>query len=227
MTSDATWRAPIRWNYLADRAREKRRIFISLCDPFDDWEGQVEDHNGQRCTIDGKPLTLDILRERMWELVDATQNLQWLLFTKRPQNVRRMIAPCVVEPLFNAGKSLYHRQNVCLAVSISTQSTIDTYVPRLLELRDLFPVIALSIEPMLGAVELGPALQGLDWVIAGGESGPGHRSCSVKWIQNVADECCRASVAFWCKQDSDYKSGQQGRIPEALWKIKELPVWPQ
>lgn len=63
----------------------------------------------------------------------------------------------------------------------------------------------------------------LHWLIAGGESGPGHRPCEIEWFASLARQCAAAGVAFHMKQDSGPRPGTQGRIPDALWRLKEFP----
>lgn len=63
----------------------------------------------------------------------------------------------------------------------------------------------------------------LHWIIAGGESGPGYRPAEVFWFSALADQCAAANVPFFMKQDSGHRSGQQGRIPDDLWALKQMP----
>ena len=60
-------------------------------------------------------------------------------------------------------------------------------------------------------------------VIAGGESGPNARPCQIEWIVDIAQQCKAAGVALFVRQDSGPKAGQQGRIPDDIWAIKEHP----
>jgi protein gp37 len=57
----------------------------------------------------------------------------------------------------------------------------------------------LSLEPLLGPL---PSLDltGIDWVIAGGESGPGHRPVDLDWIRDLRDRCAARNIAFFFKQ---------------------------
>ena len=66
------WNDPIRWNREAEKAHERRRVFPSMCDPFEDRPDLVEP------------------RQRMFALIDQTPWLDWLLCTKRPENIQRM-----------------------------------------------------------------------------------------------------------------------------------------
>ncbi len=76
----------------------------------------------------------------------------------------------------------------------------------------------LSCEPLLGPLELD--LDGIHWVIVGGESGPGHRPMAPKWAQAVRDQCARARVPFFFKQVG-------GRTPKAGGRLLEGREWNQ
>jgi len=68
----------------------------------------------------------------------------------------------------------------------------------------------LSIEPLIGAV--GPInLNGIDWVIAGGESGPGARPIHLEWVREVRDQCQVQKVAFFFKQWGGIRPKSGGR----------------
>ncbi len=66
-------------------------------------------------------------------------------------------------------------------------------------------------------------LTGIDWLIAGGESGPGHRPMRVEWMRDLHDACRMSGTAWFAKQDSGARAGQQGRIPDDLW-VHEWPA---
>jgi protein gp37 len=238
--SDAGWREPLKWNRDAQAAGERRRVFCaSLADVFEDWQGPILSHDGERLyrTKNGKyatladipvvcedPATLDDLRRDLFKLIDATPWLDWLLLTKRPENIRRMwAAKDDVRPIFpgapgKLGEPLpckvtgAHRSNVWLGTSISDQKTADEFVPRLLKNRDLAPVLFLSCEPLLGPINLVPHFkagsnefvnsQGIncDWVIVGGESGPHARECNIVWVRSIVEQCKAAGVPVFVKQ---------------------------
>ena len=99
--------------------------------------------------------------------------------------------------------------NVWIGVSVET----DRYSFRA---RDLATVEAasvrfLSCEPLLGALP-SLSLDGIDWVIAGGESGPGCRPIDLAWARSIRDQCATQSVAFFFKQWG-------GRTPKAGGRI--------
>ena len=58
------------------------------------------------------------------------------------------------------------------------------------------PVRFISTEPLLGPLT-SLRLEGIDWVIAGGESGPGHRAPKIEWFQQLRDQCVEARVPFF------------------------------
>lgn len=68
-----------------------------------------------------------------------------------------------------------------------------------------------SVEPLIGPVVLGEALTWLDWVIVGGESGPGHRPIDTNWVRDLRDECTAAGVAFFFKQWGGHTPKAGGR----------------
>lgn len=173
--SDAYWREPLKWNRLApkkwfhDAARSMGgrglpapRVFCaSLGDVFEDWSGSILDHKGNviYLTSDGKhdfrstagrPLTMDDLRADLFRLIDATPNLDWMLLTKRPENIRRMWPEAC--PDLGDGPRLF-RPNCWLGTSCSDQETADAAIPELLKCRDLASVLFVSAEPLLGPID--------------------------------------------------------------------------
>jgi protein gp37 len=68
-----------------------------------------------------------------------------------------------------------------------------------------------------------PGADGINWVIAGGESGPKRREMDAQWMISLWQQCAGAAVPFFCKQDSGLRPGLQGRIPDEVWNTKEFP----
>jgi protein gp37 len=68
-----------------------------------------------------------------------------------------------------------------------------------------------------------PKLPRINWVIVGGESGPGARPCRVEWIRSIVEQCKAADVPVFVKQDSGPRPGMQGRLPDDIWALKEFP----
>lgn len=222
VTSEAYWKGPLKWNRQAEKDGVRRKVFCaSLADVFEDWGGQCTMPDGrpailQRstgqfigCNLRGgsDAVRLDDVRRRVFAMIDATPHLDWLLLTKRPENVRRMwplLHKDAGANIWVGGPSgrdvLSFRKNVFIGTSISDQETAEKAVLALLECRDLSHVLFLSGEPLLGPVNLSAWLERLDWVIVGGESGPNARSCRVEWIESIVDQCLLAGVPCFVKQ---------------------------
>lgn len=75
----------------------------------------------------------------------------------------------------------------------------------------------LSCEPLLTALP-GLDLAGIDWVIAGGESGPRARPMKSSWVEDIRDQCAEAEVAFFFKQWG-------GRTPKANGRVLDGRTW--
>jgi protein gp37 len=71
----------------------------------------------------------------------------------------------------------------------------------------------LSVEPMLGPIP-GLNLKGIDWVIVGGESGPGARPVRPEWVTDIRDQCLAAGVSFFFKQWGGVNKKKAGRLLE-------------
>lgn len=140
-------------------------------------------------------------RERLWALIDATPFIDWQLLTKRIGNVGRMIPDrwSVSLPF-----------NVWLGATVVNQEEVDRDLPKLLAINA--HTLFVSIEPMLGAIDLGLALPArgvrradlLNWVICGGESGGGARAMNPAWAVSLRDQCAAADVAFHFKQFGEF-----------------------
>lgn len=230
-TSVANWKNPVQWNRetfvhclecdtrgsLSDLAKTKgnpchhehyemvrRRVFCaSLADVFDN-EVRVQ------------------WRRDLFDLINATPNLDWLLLTKRVGNARVMYADSYLD------SARPWPNNVWLGATVCNQAEADRDIPKLLSVPAA--VRFLSIEPMLGAIDLtvlgaeepnqidslrgvmssnaplsidpSPTqhFAGLDWVICGGESGSKARPMHPDWARSLRDQCSAAGVPFFFKQ---------------------------
>jgi protein gp37 len=86
----------------------------------------------------------------------------------------------------------------------------------------------LSVEPLISSVGV-LDLRGINWVIAGGESGPKYRPCEAEWLREVRDQCIEAKVAFFFKQWGGIKPKSGGRrLDGKEWNefppLKEEPI---
>jgi protein gp37 len=109
--------------------------------------------------------------------------------------------------------------NLWMGVTVESSS----YVPRIQQLLTTpASVKFLSLEPLLGPLPKLP-LKGIDWVIVGGESGPGARPMERAWATQVRDQCVRSSVPFFFKQWGGVRKKAAGRSLEGrTWD--ELPL---
>jgi protein gp37 len=89
---------------------------------------------------------------------------------------------------------------------------------RIDQLRDCPAAIRfISAEPLLGA--LGPLkLEGIHWMIVGGESGPGHRTMHHDWARDIREQCGAAQVAFFFKQDSGPRTEMRPWLDGLVWE---------
>lgn len=112
------------------------------------------------------------------------------------------------ERLANVAGQLPWPENVWMGVSVES----DKYVWRARELlRVPASVRFLSVEPLLGPIPTLP-LEGLHWVIVGGESGPGARPMAQEWVRVIRDRCEAASVPFFFKQWGGVNKKRTGRV---------------
>ena len=123
------------------------------------------------------------------------------------------------ERLAELAPSLSWHQNVWMGVSIENRR----FVHRADTLREVPAAVRfISAEPLLGPLE-GLDLSGIDWLIAGGESGPKHRRCDPGWVRELRDRCIAEGVAFFFKQWGGTRPKSVGRVLDGrTWD--ELPV---
>lgn len=124
--------------------------------------------------------------------------------------------------------------NIWLGVSVEDQQRANERIPALIHTPAA--VRFLSVEPLLERVRLCPGCPGcsskrdcpwmdeIHWAIVGGESGPNRREMKIEWLEDIVEQCDRAGVPVFVKQDSGPRPGMQGRIPDRLWARKEFPT---
>jgi protein gp37 len=233
-TSEANWKKPLKWDRDAAAAGVRTRVFCaSLADVFEDWDGPIVDHHGKMLNDsfveasnadmhNDELLTMDHLRRKLFALIDATPNLDWLLLTKRPENVERMWA-YRQSPAGQGHLPCTNRDNVWLGTSIENQKWVDKRVPYLhAAKRDgLVQTTFVSAEPLCGPIDLlrdnidsHLGKGGIDWVIAGGESGPNARPANTAWYRSLRDQCLASETPFLFKQWGEW--GPRSLIAESL-----------
>jgi protein gp37 len=155
------------------------------------------------------------------------------VLTKRPLRMEHLLSSdAFAEQVFQhatsygVGSLTWPLPNVWLGTSVEDQPRADQRVPKLLSTPAA--IRFLSCEPLLGPVELAPewmelklqvfASQGavcfprVDWIIVGGESGPGHRPVDPAWVRSLRDQALAAGVAFFFKQWGGRTPGAGGRL---------------
>lgn len=179
-TSTANWRQPLKWDKEARRTGYAPWVFCaSLADVFDN---EI-------------PLAW---REDLWQLISNTPSLRWQLLTKRIGNVAKMLPEWWAN-----GRLMRH---VGVMATIANQEEAERDIPKLLALKAQRGIawIGISYEPALGPLDLYRVVDGgvaeLDWVVAGGESGPKARPAASEWFRDVRDQCSEMGIAFLFKQ---------------------------
>lgn len=207
---DKHWTEPFKWDAQAEKNGERARVFCaSMADVFEERDDLNEP------------------RGRLWDLIEATNNLDWLLLTKRPENILRMLPQRWLESM---------PDNLWLGTSVETQKRAEERIPHLLNVPA--KVRFLSVEPQLEKIHLElidgcfydggmpfesqrlshPANsdgRGIHWVIVGGESGAKARPFDARWAYSLRDECHNAGVAFFMKQ--------LGGHPNKRDKLEDFP----
>lgn len=199
--SEQHWRQPAKWNREAAEAGVPLKVFCaSMADLF-------EDHPD-----------LERWRDRLWNVIEETPCLRWQLLTKRPENIAAMVP---------------WRDDWPEHVWIGTSIENSRFTFRADILRQLPAAVRfVSAEPLLaGLFENGKPrrrpleLEGIHWLIAGGESGPRARPTDETWLRELRDACRDAGVAFFLKQlggRGDKRGGNKALLDGEL--VRELPV---
>lgn len=215
-TSPAYWRQPLGWDREAAASGVRRRVFCaSLADVFDNQVPQE-------------------WRNELFSLIGMTPNLDWLLLTKRIGNAHEMLSHAAA----SVGLSSWDEdpwRNVSIGITICDQEELDRDVIKLIRLPAWRRF--LSIEPLIERVTFAGHwmeyrnpdvhenwLERINWVIVGGESGPGARPMEIEWAEVLRDQVQSVGTAFFMKQLGGVrnKRGELEDLPESL-RIREFP----
>lgn len=134
--------------------------------------------------------------QRVFRTMNETPQHTYQVLTKRAEKLSKL------------SSSLTWTPNIWMGVSVEDSD----YVGRIDHLRRSDALVKfLSLEPLLGPLEV-LDLCGIDWVIAGGESGPGARPMEPDWVRSIRDQCLAADVAFHFKQWGGVNKKKTGRL---------------
>lgn len=177
------WSKPKKWDKVAAETGYRPKVFTnSLADFFDN---QADEQ----------------WRADAWDLIRATPHIDWLILTKRPQNIVKMLPA-------DWGNGW---ANVWMGTTVENQEEAERRIHALL--RTPAQVHFLSCEPLLGPLDLSiqqentptnswfTVLEALDWVICGGEDYPRPgRVMDLRWARDLRDQCQAVEVPFFMKQ---------------------------
>jgi len=214
---DLYWREPLLWNKQAEKTGVRRKVFVAS---MADIGERRNDETGAR--MDGE-------RSKLWQLIELCTNLDWLLLTKRPQNLIHLVP----EPWNTQG----YPPHMWVGTTAGDQSGLDKRAKYLARIPAA--IRFLSCEPLLSQITLGNiaspiqvnrcqvgalsndgerALLGIvraaakrldpgrvDWVIAGSESGAGARPAERDWIRSLRDQCQASGTLFFFKQWTEHR----------------------
>ena len=148
---------------------------------------------------------------RVFDVMRSAPRHQFQILTKRSDRL------FLVDPEIDA---FGWPANVWMGVSVENAD----YAGRIDDLRATRAAHKfLSLEPLLSPLP-DLHLEGIEWVIVGGESGPGHREMDIAWLEDIVAQCHAQGVKCFVKQDSASRPGQQGRLSDELFGTKELPA---
>lgn len=218
-TSASYWKQPVKWNRDIQKWRDQP------CDPR--FRPAVDGHPNLKvfpslCDWLDPEVPIEWFVDYLF-LMFKTKNLNWLNLTKRIENFLDRLYKAKVHYEARNGADDFVRwlfgwfngeapSNIWIGVSVEDQKRADERIPQLLKIPAW--VRFLSVEPLLGPVKICQwmyrkttaesfpqfAKQQIDWVIVGGESGPGARPCNVEWIRSVVRQCKAAGVPCFVKQ---------------------------
>lgn len=130
------------------------------------------------------------------------------VLTKRPSRLARMVAKITSYLQRYDNNINIWPSHIWLGVSVETMQ----YAWRVDHLRKIPAAVRfISAEPLLGSLK-DLDLNGIDWLIAGGESGPGHRPCDPTWVRELRNKCVSNNIAFFFKQWGGRSPKSNGRL---------------
>lgn len=182
------WQEPLRWNRQAQQEGHRRSVFCASMADIYEMHPDVEEE-----------------RQQLWALIEATPWLNWLLLTKRPENILALSPWSQKQPW---------PDTVWVGTSVGLQQRAVERLPHLLSVPAVVRFV--SCEPLLGPLDLTPWLRQLHWVICGGESGQHARPMNPDWARALRNQCLRENVPFFFKQWGGRYHNSGGRVLDGL-----------
>ena len=241
-----SWRSTL--NKISNRAKSEGRRLKVFCQSMSDTFEGAETMGG--IASDNWKLVRRLQDELLGAILEH-QELDFLLLTKRPENVLDVVHrhDCAT----TKGYNWQWPSNLWIGTSVEDQKTADERIPHLLEIPAA--VRFLSCEPLLGPVDLfdvagtdcldwdrdnyckcgdgecsecwqSPSASTIHWLICGGESGPNARPMHPDWAKSLRDQCQSAGVPFFFKQWGEWAPGEimgpnRRSVPCANWNGSE------
>lgn len=207
------WSDLKRFQKLAEASGETRRVFVgSMMDIFEKPMPLIDSKGNKVTNVAGVMLDTGDLRDSLFRQIELNiyPNLLFLLLTKRPSNINKYIPESWKEnpPV-----------NVMFGTSPVNQATADKLIPQLLQVKGKR---FLSVEPQLDFINLAKSLSadlnGIHWVIQGGESGHHKRPFNLEWAYKMKDQCEILKIPYFFKQIDKVQP-----IPDDLM-TREFPI---
>lgn len=198
----SVWKELERFQKIANEAGEVHRVFVgSMMDIFEK-DMPIINSKGVKQWHSTADLRMMLLMDID---VGKFENLMFLFLTKRPSNINKFLpASWWASP----------PANIMFGTSISMQNQMNLIE----QLSNVNGKRFLSVEPQLEAITIPKKhLERIDWIIQGGESGPGKRPFKLDWAYSMKKDCEEAGVPFFFKQIDKVQP-----IPEDL-KIRQFP----
>jgi protein gp37 len=242
---DEHWKQPLKWQRKCERLGRRKRVLVSLCDPFEVLPSTHQSH----APMAGQ-------RQDFWWLIEHTPSLDWLVLTKRPEEIGPLVPRQWRDPSAPHARAMTDREpgswppNLWLGVSAWDQPSADRNIPLLLEVPAA--VRWVSLEPLLGPVDASRWMAPTWGRRSDGKWGcdsccTGDRCDAPRHVDRGRCEACKGTGAVqrldWGAVGCESRGAHPGRHCEVTWaealreqcrgagvpmfaKQLELPAWP-
>lgn len=175
MMGEKYWANPITWNKRAAKNQQREKVFCaSMADVYEDLPDLIAP------------------RQRLFDVIRQTPWLDWILLTKRPENIARLSPEAWVSDGFP--------DNVWLLTTVENQTVVEKRLEPLMALK--CAIKGVSVEPMIGPVDLRAYADRLQWIIVGGETGS-KRHTEEEWVYDLFLLSREFRIPFFFKQWGD------------------------